>query len=281
MSYLKILYFFLVAVFIGGCSWGGAPFAPSGPTKVKPNSSPAITKATMRPYTINGKTYYPTVVNVGDKASGIASWYGPNFHGKKTSNGEIYNMHNMTAAHKTLPMNTIVKVTNLNNNKTAVVRINDRGPFVANRVIDLSKAAATQLGVIGPGTAPVAMEVIGFADDVTVASSKQPTTSASNGQIFRPQQGSGSQSGNIAQGSQSYVGGDFMVQIGAFKNQNGANSYKKEHESIMGYKSTVKSMIDDNGVMMYRVFLTGFRSEDEARDFARSGKFSGAFIVRN
>ncbi|MDY5466339.1 MAG: RlpA-like double-psi beta-barrel domain-containing protein, partial [Campylobacter sp.] len=78
--------------------------------KSSPNTSAASQRATMRPYTINGKTYYPTTVSVGDTASGIASWYGPNFHGKKTSNGETYNMNAMTAAHKTLPMNTMVRV---------------------------------------------------------------------------------------------------------------------------------------------------------------------------
>ncbi|MCW4449400.1 septal ring lytic transglycosylase RlpA family protein, partial [Campylobacter jejuni] len=89
-------------------------------------------KGTMKPYTINGKTYYPTVVAVGETADGIASWYGPGFHGKKTSNGETYNQNALTAAHKTLPMNTIL-VTNLNNNRQVTVRVNDRGPFVNNR----------------------------------------------------------------------------------------------------------------------------------------------------
>ena len=91
LSYRKSLNFYLGLSFtllITGCSWSGAPFTPSGPTNVRGNNSASVQKATMRPYTINGKTYYPTVVSVGDKASGTASWYGPNFHGKTTSNGE-------------------------------------------------------------------------------------------------------------------------------------------------------------------------------------------------
>ena len=133
--------------------------------KSSPNTSAASQRATMRPYTINGKTYYPTTVNVGDTASGTASWYGPDFHGKKTSNGETYNMNAMTAAHKTLPMNTMVRVTNLGNGAQTTVRINDRGPFVAGRIIDLSKAAATSIGMIGTGTARVKLEVVGFYGD--------------------------------------------------------------------------------------------------------------------
>jgi rare lipoprotein A len=92
---------------------------------------------------------------------GIASWYGPDFHGRPTSNREIFDMNDMTAAHKTLPFGTRVMVTNLDNDLTAVVRINDRGPFVRGRIIDVSYAAARVLGMIGPGTARVRLEVLG------------------------------------------------------------------------------------------------------------------------
>ena len=117
---------------------------------------------TMRPYVIRGIRYHPHMVSVGDRFEGNASWYGPDFHGKLTSNGETYNMYDMTAAHKTLPMNTIVKVTNKRNGKSVVVRINDRGPFIATRIIDLSKTAAGKIDMIGAGTAPVMIEVLGF-----------------------------------------------------------------------------------------------------------------------
>jgi len=86
---------------------------------------------------------------------GIASWYGPNFHGKLTANGEKYDMDNLTAAHRTLPFNTIVKVKNLDNGKSVNVRINDRGPFAKNRIIDLSRQAAQKIDMLGPGTAHV------------------------------------------------------------------------------------------------------------------------------
>jgi len=92
--------------------------------------------------------------------TGIASWYGAEFHGKKTSSREVYDMNDLTGAHNSLPLGTFVAVTNLNNGKSVVVRINDRGPFVKNRVIDLSYAAARAIDLIGPGTAPVRIEAL-------------------------------------------------------------------------------------------------------------------------
>jgi rare lipoprotein A (peptidoglycan hydrolase) len=96
---------------------------------------------------------------------GIASYYADDFNGKKTANGETYNMYKMTAAHRSLPFNTKVKVTNLDNKRSIIVRINDRGPFKLERIIDLSMAAATQLGMKGTGTANVKLEVIEWGDE--------------------------------------------------------------------------------------------------------------------
>lgn len=265
-----------IALFFTGCSFL-SPGGPSGPTNARINNSKSVQQATMRPYVINGKTYYPTVVNVGDKASGIASWYGPDFHGKKTSNGEIYNMHNLTAAHKTLPMNTMVKVTHVNNGKTVIVRINDRGPFVAGRVIDLSKAAATSINMIGTGTAPVKLEVVGFngnINDKTIASESLAYKNQS------PKAQGSLYGGSKGAAQDSVIGGEFMVQIGAFKNISGANIYKKQYAGASAnYQTIVKSFELDEG-KIYRVFLTGFRSEDEARDFIAAGHIDGAFFVR-
>jgi len=110
---------------------------------------------TTKPYTVNGVSYYPLLSKEGFVQVGIASWYGKDFHRKKTSSGEIYNMYDKTAAHKTLPLGTYVKVENLSNSKEVVVRINDRGPFVKQRIIDLSYGAANEIALIGPGTARV------------------------------------------------------------------------------------------------------------------------------
>lgn len=124
-------------------------------------------KNPFRSYTVFGKKYYPMEkVSPGFAHTGVASWYGPGFHGKKTASGEVYDMYNMTAAHSILPLNTLVKVTNLSNKKEIVVRVNDRGPFVGERVIDLSLAAARKLGMAERGITPVRVAVLGPAKTV-------------------------------------------------------------------------------------------------------------------
>lgn len=104
-----------------------------------------------------------SVISSGS-VEGIASWYGPDFHGKETANGETYDMNELTAAHRSLPFNTRVRVTNQINNRSVDVRINDRGPYIKDRVIDLSRAAAERIDMIGIGTVPVTVEVIGEGD---------------------------------------------------------------------------------------------------------------------
>ena len=99
------------------------------------------------------------------KYEGISSWYGPNFHGKLTANGEVYDMYGITAAHKSLPLNTIARVTNLDNGKSIILRINDRGPYVDNRILDCSLGAAKKLGFYKNGTAFVKIEIIELGDN--------------------------------------------------------------------------------------------------------------------
>ena len=141
-----------------------------------------------RPYTVRGQTYYPLLSGDGFVEEGVASWYGSDFHGKLTANGERYDMYGMTAAHKILPFNTEVKVTNLDNGRSIMVRINDRGPFVANRVIDLTHTGASKIGMLGPGTARVRVETVGAVPAIK------------NGDIM----------------------GNFYVQVGAFSRKDNA-----------------------------------------------------------
>ena len=230
------------------------PIAP-GPQPVQQNSYKASSPATMRPYTVFGKTYYPTVVQVGQKYTGIASWYGPTFHGKKTSNGEIFDTNAFTAAHKTLPMNTIVHVRNRENGRSTTVRINDRGPFVGDRIIDLSNAAAKKIDMLKKGTASVEVTVLAFDNHLYLAKEKREITQA----MMK----------GLAKEPKSYVGGNFMLQIGAFSQKAGAISLANKHP-----KSKVQQGLDG----LWRVFLHGFGSEDEAKD--RAGDFAGSFIYR-
>ncbi|MBB3771318.1 rare lipoprotein A [Angulomicrobium tetraedrale] len=128
-----------------------------------------------KPYVVAGKTYVPQEPK-NYKAEGLASWYGDNFHGRLTANGEVYDMHSIAAAHPTLPLPSYVRVTNLENGRAMTVRVNDRGPYHKNRLIDVSGRAADMLGIKGPGTAKVRVEYMGRApiegsDDIQLASS--------------------------------------------------------------------------------------------------------------
>ncbi len=123
------------------------------------------TPPTQRPYVIEGQKYYPIPSAEGYEETGLASWYGDPFHGRKTANGETYDMHGVTAAHKTLPMNTMLLVKNLVNDKTATVRINDRGPFVDGRIIDLSYTTAKELGIYRRGTGKVQIVALCAAEE--------------------------------------------------------------------------------------------------------------------
>jgi rare lipoprotein A len=212
---------------------------------------------TMRPYVIRGIRYHPHMVSVGDRFEGNASWYGPDFHGKLTSNGETYNMYDMTAAHKTLPMNTIVKVTNKRNGKSVVVRINDRGPFIATRIIDLSKTAAGKIDMIGAGTAPVMLEVLGFE----VKGRKQIPTER-----------------ELKEAPQKVTYGEFALQIGSFSKIEGALATQEKYDKRDGYRTLIKDVETQNG-RIFKVLLKGFKTEEEARDYKAQGHFQDAFIV--
>ena len=124
-----------------------------------PRAEP-LQRGTLRPYTVMGRTYTPMTVIAPYRARGVASWYGRRYHGKRTSSGEPYDMYAMTAAHPILPIPSYAKVTNLRNGRSVVVRINDRGPFLSDRLIDLSYAAAYKLGVVSGGSAQVEVEAI-------------------------------------------------------------------------------------------------------------------------
>jgi rare lipoprotein A len=125
-----------------------------------PKMEPITRAGNSNPYTVLGETYHLLPTAVGYKRVGTASWYGSKFHGRKTANGEVYDMYGMTAAHRTLPIPAYARVTNLSNQRVIVVRINDRGPFHASRIIDLSYAAALKLGFADRGTTEVEIEVI-------------------------------------------------------------------------------------------------------------------------
>lgn len=257
------LWLFALSVFlISGCT-----DSPTLPIDAQPSGAIGGS-GSMKPYQINGKWYYPSEVAVGTQENGFASWYGPDFHGRTTSNGETYNMNAKTAAHKTFPMNTIVKVTNKDNGLSTVVRVNDRGPFVEGRVIDLSQAGAQEIDMIKTGTAPVSLEVLGFNGVISTQSAPSLPQVVVQNQEFP-----------IGQVQSSVAINKFLVQIGAFRKKDGAETFKNMHNNMNGYSAVVKEF-DLQGAPIYRVMLSGFKSEAEARDFISSQpQLKGAFII--
>lgn len=234
--------------------------------------SPAIQEATMRPYQVAGKWYYPEKVSLGDKFDGYASWYGPDFHDKQTSNGETYNMYAHTAAHKTFPMNTVVKVLNVENGKSTIVRINDRGPFVEGRIIDLSSAAAKDIDMVKVGTAKVRLEVIGFGGVINKDKKEEAKAVESNDVL--------SEEFKVASTPKSVSGGEFAVQVGAFRRKEGAQITQERYSHLPPYQSVIKETELD-GAPIYRVFLRGFKSEEEVRDFLKkNAQIQGGFLIR-
>ena len=212
-------------------------------------------KATYRPYRIHGRTYYPLPSAHGFVETGYASWYGRKFQGKRTASGEIYNMYSMTAAHKVLPMNTYVLVTNLDNGRRAVVRINDRGPFVKNRIIDLSYAAAKRLGIVGPGTARVRIEALGEA---------------------RPAPGGGVRFVRYP----DLIHGTYYVQLGAFESRD--NAYRFRARLARRWHTVRVTHQWYQGIRLYRVQVYAGTSYREAKRFEAYLEAHGhpdAFVV--
>lgn len=238
--------------FICSCAGSVGSSGDSGAAYKKRASAPAHTKQ----YKINGKYYQPLASARGFSQKGIASWYGKKFHGRKTANGEIYDMYAMTAAHKTLPLGTWVRVHNLNNGRKIVVRVNDRGPFIRDRIIDLSYKAAKKLKITGTGTAPVKIYALGktakgFSTSKTVK--------------YKPL---------------NYWKGNFTVQVGAFKVWKNAVNLKDKLSGRYG-SAHIKTHTDYRG-KFYRVRVGKYTDLKDAARFRdrllRSGA-GNAFVV--
>jgi rare lipoprotein A len=207
---------------------------PAGPSNTPPGTAESAKRSTDAPETPANP---PTVsrgkpgiapVPSGYTEEGNASWYGEPFHGRRASNGEIYDMYKLTAAHRTLPFETMVRVTNLSNGKSTTVRITDRGPFIENRIIDLSLAAAREIDSVGPGVVPVRVEVLSPGVD--------PTT------------------------------GFFTVQVGAFRDHGNAERLRDRLNA--SYSPIFIQQYDSPDGLLYRVRVGKIAGEDAARQFS-------------
>ncbi len=202
-----------------------------------------------RTYEVFGRTYRTLDTAHGYVEEGLASWYGRDFHGRPTSSGERYNMYALTAAHKTLPLDTWVRVCNLANGKEVRVRVNDRGPFVDGRVIDLSLAGARALGMEADGVVPVRIEALGYQ---TPAGYRQP----------------------------DYDAGEFTIQVGAFRDPANAQRLCERLGGFFGEART--DPFERDGETFYRVRVARYRSLTEAlqwQEEIRRRGFADAFVV--
>ncbi len=219
----------LLVLLLSACTFG-VPISGKS-TSQKSTTTGKSKKGNPNSYVVFGRRYFVMDSSKGFVQRGMASWYGPNFHGKPTSNGETYNMHAMTAAHKTLPLPTFVKVTNLANKQSIVVRVNDRGPFAHDRIIDLSYAAAKKLSLIGPGTGKV--EVVALDSE---NNTHRPTVRA------------------VPLKPEDKLEGEVFVQLGSFGSEANARNMVNDLRS-RNEKSVIITEVSTENSVFYRVRL--------------------------
>jgi rare lipoprotein A len=257
----------LTLALLAGCAAQRAPVItradrqPPPKQKAEPAKkaqSGARIPATQRPYQIDGKTYYPIPSAQGFEEDGVASWYGPDFHGRQTSCGETYDMHGLTAAHKTLPMQTWLLVKNLENDREVTVRVNDRGPFSKGRIVDLTRTAANDLGFLGRGTARVKITALGEAETYRLGKEIIPR--------FKT--------------IPDFQSGEFYVQIGSFTFEN--NAKRLQDKLTASGRRTVVRKFDRGDQIFFRVQVWAGQNLSAAQaveqDMEQSG-FPDAFVV--
>ncbi|AEA85717.1 septal ring lytic transglycosylase RlpA family protein [Pseudomonas stutzeri] len=239
------------------------------------------------PYTVLGKTYFPISDGHRYSATGTASWYGTKFHGQPTANGEKYDLYGMSAAHKTLPLPTYVKVTNLDNGRTVTLRVNDRGPFYSDRIIDLSFAAAKKLGFAETGTARVKVE--GIDPQQWWAAQGRPVPAM----MAQPQMAASKPTTSIAQPIEQYTpppqqhaaatvpleidakknaspaASGLFLQVGAFANPDAAQLLKDKLSGVVSAPVFISSVVH-NQQTLHRVRLGPIDTPDEAVQLEQS-----------
>ena len=254
-----------------------APSAPSSSTKYYKDDGPGesppanldaipdavprlepLNRFANRPYTVLGKDYVPATSLRPYKERGIASWYGRKFHGQKTSNGDTYDMYAMTAAHPTLPLPSYARVTNASTGRSVVVRVNDRGPFLHDRIIDLSYAAANRIGTAAKGSGEVIVEAIIPGEGTIVAAAPLPpvVATAPLRTVEAPQ----------AAAVSTESSGGFAVQLGAFQNNVNAQNFLAHVQGQLATAQVEPKVREAGG--LYRVYVGPYPDRDEAKRVA-------------
>ena len=236
-----------------------------------------VKNSTSRPYVVMGRTYTPMTALQPYKGRGIATWYGRRYHGKQTSSGEIYDMYGMSAAHVTLPIPSYARVTNLANGKSVVVRINDRGPFVEGRIIDLSYTAAHRIGVLAGGSAMVEVEaVIPDGSGAVAAAPAPPATSPESPPpaaaripepvaVISPPAEAAPAPAPLAQPQIPIAteAGGYYLQLGAFGSKENAETFLARMRSQVDWLAATLHIYARDG--LYRVHAGPYANQAEAR----------------
>lgn len=231
-----------------------------------PKSEP-LHRYANRPYVALGKTYTPMVIAGNFRERGIASWYGKKFHGRRTSCGEVYDMYGMTAAHPTLPIPSYARVTHVASGKSVVVRINDRGPFLHERVMDLSYTAAHKLGILGNGSAEVEIESIAPSAIMgNVAKAEPVQTRPLEPVQTRPLEPAPVVA--VKPVAPVVVGGNVYLQLGAFKSREAAESFMAKMRAELGDVGREIGIYVKGGFS--RIHLGPYADQNEARSSAES-----------
>ncbi|MBN6774952.1 MULTISPECIES: septal ring lytic transglycosylase RlpA family protein [Pseudomonas] len=306
---LKLVAFAALAVLVASCTTSRTPTQKTPSTAVRaqpgldinrahkdgapwwdvdvsriPDATPTLHTGPYKanPYTVLGKTYFPLQESKTYVASGTASWYGTKFHGQNTANGEVYDLYGMSAAHKTLPLPSYVRVTNLDNNKTVILRVNDRGPFYSDRIIDLSYAAAKKLGYAETGTARVKVEGIDpqqwwaakgrpaplMLNEPQVAQTSAPVITASAGTVEQwtppPQQHAAAVVPvqiDAKKNASATASGQYL-QVGAFANPDAAELLRSKLSGMVSAPVFISSIVR-NQQTLHRVRLGPIGSPGE------------------
>lgn len=216
-----------------------------------------------RPYSALGKTYTPLDAPGNYKENGIASWYGKKFHGQKTSIGEVYDMYGMTAAHPSLPIPSYARVTNVATKKSVIVRVNDRGPFLHDRIIDLSYTAAYKLRIIGKGSAEVEVESIAVDGSAPLTVSTVLSAAPVKSEPLPAETSSPVVVVQESTHTPLPSSGKYYLQLGAFKLPQGAESFMAKIRSKLGIEDKSLTLYQKDG--LERVHFGPFATQDEAR----------------
>lgn len=249
-----------VMLVLEGCTYGRIDLGNGKYTQASAITGQGGTYKVGNPYKIMGKWYYPKE-DYHYSEVGVASWYGRDFHAKTTANGEVYDMNSLTAAHRTLPLPSIVKVTNLENGRSLVLRVNDRGPYAKSRIIDVSKRASQLLGFHTQGTTKVRVEVM---EKESKALKAALLGDKYQGEIYEAQQtplAASEPEPTTTLSGQSYPKGSYFVQAGSFSQHSGAQEMV---ERLGMNDNTNIYYVNIDGRNYYRVRVGPFASEKEA-----------------